>query len=233
MQIIDSNTSFHGVTPEDLTVFVNSAEWTLCNFTVYWMLWMRILTFGSASSVSNDPVLHFVLFVPSSFRQPLRILDGHGSPTDQNAFLLPQWGGIFILNRHPQDAMTHLTAADLVPVFSAFSNQLTALLGVPTLPRGVQSGDTEPLSDWQLDALLRRRTSENILSSQQTLSSIVKLVDQIGAMPVDQKVKGDVQEALSALEEVYIPFSSIRADILIMLIRHRFITALQIPLRSL
>lgn len=99
--------------------------------------------------------------------------------------------------------MTHLTTADLVPVFSAFSSQLTALLGVPSLPRGVRSKVDSPLSDWQLDALLRHRISENILSSQQTLHSIVKLVDQIEAMPVDQKVRGDVHNALSALEEVY------------------------------
>lgn len=102
--------------------------------------------------------------------------------------------------------MAHLTAADLVPVFSAFSSQLTALLGVPSFPRGVQSEVVSPLSDWQLDALLRRRTSENILSSQQTLYSIVKLVDQIEAMPVDQKVRRNVHDALSALEEVHIPF---------------------------
>ncbi|KAF8137502.1 phosphatidylinositol-glycan biosynthesis class S protein-domain-containing protein [Boletus edulis] len=186
IEFTDGNTSIHGVTPEDLTVFVNSAEWTL------------------SSSVSNDPVLHFVLFVPSSSRQPLCILDAHGSPTNQNAFLLPQWGGIFILNRDAQDMiMTHLTAADLVPVFSAFSNQLTALLGVPALPRGVPPEVASPLSDWQLDAVLRHRTSENVLNSQQTLDSIVKLVDQIESMPVDQTVRGDVQNALSALEEAY------------------------------
>ena len=31
-----------------------------------------------ASSVSNDPVLHFVIFVPSANRRPLRILDSEG-----------------------------------------------------------------------------------------------------------------------------------------------------------
>ena len=99
-------------------------------------------------------------------------------------------------------AMTHLTAADLVPVFTAFSNQLTALLGVPPLPHGVWSEVAPPLYDWQLDTLLRHRTAENILSSQQTLHSIVKLVDQIETMPVDHQVRGDVHNALSALEEV-------------------------------
>ncbi|KAG8216867.1 phosphatidylinositol-glycan biosynthesis class S protein-domain-containing protein [Butyriboletus roseoflavus] len=203
MHFTDGNTSFHGITPEDLTVFINSAEWSLCNYPVSWAFGIRVLTCDSASSVSNDPVLHFVLFVPSSSRQ-FCILDAHGSRTNQSAFLLPQWGGIFILNRHADGAMvTHLTAADLVPVFAAFSSQLAALLGVPSLPGGVRSEVASPLSDWQLDALLRHRTLENILNSQQTLQSIVKLVDQIEAMPVDQKVRGDVHNALSALEEAY------------------------------
>ena len=100
----------------------------------------------------------------------------------------------------------HLTAADLVPVFTAFSDHLTALLGVPSLPRGVGSEVASPLSDWQLDTLLRDRTSQNVLNSQQTLHSIVKLVDRIETMPVDQKVRGDVHDALSALEEVQISF---------------------------
>lgn len=74
----DGNTSFHGVTPEDLTVFINSAEWSLCNYPVRWTFAVRGLTCVSASSISNDPVLHFVLFVPSSSRRPLCILDAHG-----------------------------------------------------------------------------------------------------------------------------------------------------------
>ncbi|KIL00321.1 hypothetical protein PAXRUDRAFT_29893 [Paxillus rubicundulus Ve08.2h10] len=186
LQFAVANNTLHGLTPEDLTVFINSAEWTL------------------SSSVSNDPVLHFVLFIPSPAQQPLHILDAHGLPTRQNAFLLPQWGGIFILNRHARAAtMTHLTAADLVPVFSAFANQLSALLGVPPLPDGMMSEESSLLSDWQLDALLRYRTSENMLGSQQTLYSIIKLVDQIENMPVDQKVRGDVHDALTALGEAY------------------------------
>ncbi|KAF9225827.1 hypothetical protein BS17DRAFT_777751 [Gyrodon lividus] len=186
LQLTVGNNTLHGLAPGDLSVFINSAEWTL------------------SSSVSNDPVLHFVLFVPSPARQPLHILDAQGLPTRQNAFLLPQWGGIFIFNRHAEAAaMTHLTAADLVPVFAAFANQLSALLGVSPLPDGVRSDESSLLSDWQLDALLRYRASENMLGSQQTLYSIVKLVDQIENMPVDQKVRGDIHDALTALGEAY------------------------------
>jgi phosphatidylinositol glycan class S len=87
---------------------------------------------------------------------------------------------------------------------NSFSSQLLALLGVPPLPptvRSVQSDST--LTDWQLDALLRRRIFENVDKSMETLGSIVQLVDQIENMPVGAGVRGDVQDALSALDKVF------------------------------
>ncbi|KAJ7126058.1 phosphatidylinositol-glycan biosynthesis class S protein-domain-containing protein [Mycena epipterygia] len=175
----------YGLTPEDLTVFVNSAEWSL------------------SSSVSNDPVLHFILFIPSASRQPLQILDANGFPTSSDAFLLPQWGGIVIYNP-PADLQSHikLPSSALNSVFSTFADQLLALLGVPSLPPDVQT-DASLLTDWQLDALLRRRALENAEGAQDTLKSIVKLVDQIENMPVGQDVKGDVQDSLTALDQMF------------------------------
>ncbi|KIM70752.1 hypothetical protein SCLCIDRAFT_1206925 [Scleroderma citrinum Foug A] len=185
VRIISENGTLYGVTPADLTVFVNSAEWTL------------------SSSVSEDPVLHFVLFVPSSSRQPLHILDSQGAPTTHATFLLPQWGGIYILNQSGRSSTrSQLGAVDLTHVFAAFANQLSALLGVPSLPSDIASEGSSILSDWQLDAVLRFRASENIVGTQQTLSSIVKLVDQIENMPVDEHVRGDVQDSLKALDQV-------------------------------
>ncbi|KAJ7485443.1 phosphatidylinositol-glycan biosynthesis class S protein-domain-containing protein [Mycena latifolia] len=183
-----SPTSLHdgsGLTPEDLTVFVNSAEWTL------------------SSSVSNDPVLHFILFIPSASRRPLQILDSNGLPSSSDAFLLPQWGGIVIYNP-PVDLQSNiqLPSSALHSVFSTFAGQLLALLGVPSLPPDVQT-DASVLTGWQLDALLRRRALENAENAQDTLESIVKLVDQIENMPVGQDVKGDVLHSLTALDQMY------------------------------
>ncbi|RDX43117.1 hypothetical protein OH76DRAFT_1410447, partial [Lentinus brumalis] len=186
----------HGLTHEDLTVFVNSAEWTL------------------SSSASNDPVMHFVLFIPSAKNSPLHILDHEGSIHPSNAFLLPQWGGIVLLNpTHPPSStlnpLPRLSAADLDPVFNTFAYQLLTLLGVPGLPRDVQSvrgpagTPQEPFTEWELDALLRRRAVENVRGSSETLESIVRLVDQIEGMPVGPDVKDDVQDALEALNEVH------------------------------
>lgn len=79
------------------------------------------------------------------------------------------------------------------------------LLGVARLPPGLERsglGHRDVLSDWQLDALLRRRTLENAQDSQDTLSSIVKLIDRIENMPVGDAVRDDVHNALHALTKV-------------------------------
>lgn len=126
-----------------------------------------------------------------------------GTPTTHATFLLPQWGGIYIFNQSGRNSTrSQLGAVDLAPVFAAFANQLSALLGVPSLPSDIACEGSSILSDWQLDAVLRFRASENIVGTQQTLSSIVKLVDQIENMPVDEHVRGDVQDSLKALDQV-------------------------------
>ncbi|KAF5385573.1 hypothetical protein D9757_006732 [Collybiopsis confluens] len=193
----------YGLTPEDLTVFVNSAEWTL------------------SSSSSNDPVLHFVLFVPSAERRPLRILNEDGTPSTSSAFLIPQWGGIVILNlpspSSSQDESpspserVRLTADDLRQSFGAFSRQMTTLLGVPKLPPAISVSSSSPSSSssfstpfthWQIDTLLRLRTHENIRRSQDTLRSTVKVVDEIEGMPVGEEVQNQVRGSLGALKHV-------------------------------
>ena len=64
------------------------------------------------------------------------------------------------------------------------------------------------LTDWQLDALMRRRTLENAERAKDTLRSIVKLVDEIQNMPVDKDVRNDVVNALNELDEVKFYHSS-------------------------
>ena len=65
------------------------------------------------------------------------------------------------------------------------------------------------LTDWQLDALMRRRTLENAERAKDTLRSIVKLVDEIQNMPVDKDVRNDVVNALNELDEVKLYHSSL------------------------
>ncbi|KAJ3755155.1 phosphatidylinositol-glycan biosynthesis class S protein-domain-containing protein [Lentinula raphanica] len=185
-QSLSNGTTF-GLTPEDLTVFINSAEWTL------------------SSSSSNDPVLHFVLFIPSARHRPLAILNSDGTPSSSSAFLIPQWGGIVILDLPPPPPSTlHLELPDLQTPFLSFSRQLLALLGFPRLPSSIAS--TSPrasLSLWQVDSLLRQRTHENILRSHDTLRSTVTLASQIDGMPVDAQVQSQVKGSLGALHDLF------------------------------
>lgn len=155
-----------------------------------------------ASSASNDHVLHFVLFVPSLNRSPLRILNSDNTPSSSNAFLLPQWGTILLYNAEHRNAK--LSLSDLEPVFKSFAAQLLTLLGAPRLPSNVVRSPTETavLTDWQLDALMRRRALENAERAKDTLHSIVKLVDEIQNMPVGKDVRNDVVNALNELDEV-------------------------------
>ena len=55
------------------------------------------------------------------------------------------------------------------------------------------------LTQWQLDALLRRRTDENIKRSRETLTSTVRLVNSIRGLPVGEAVRNDVTESLNSL----------------------------------
>ena len=104
------------------------------------------------------------------------------------------------------DARLQLSMTQLEPIFSSFVNQLLSLLGVPDLPSSISvdttGSKTSILTDWQLENLLRQRILENVRSSQDTLSSIIKLVDQIENMPVKQDVKNDINGALNALDDV-------------------------------
>ncbi|KAF5356758.1 hypothetical protein D9756_006513 [Leucocoprinus leucothites] len=161
----------YGLTPEHLTVFVNSAEWSLFA------------------------------------HRPLHILTSDGHTSSSKSFLLPQWGGISIYNPPISEAGKNVDLSAHVndQIFHEFSQQLLALLGVPSLSRGLErhASDSSILSAWQIDAIVRSRAIENTKGTQETLTSIIKLVDQIENMPVKDDVKDDVQGALDALERIF------------------------------
>lgn len=150
---------------------------------------------------SGVPLISSKTMVSKLYNQLNLFQHNSGGRSTSNAFLLPQWGGIVIHNP-PLVESADLSPQDLNLYFSSFSNQLLALLGVAKLPPGFERSNldhTDVLSDWQLDALLRRRTFENAQGSQDTLSSIVKLIDRIENMPIGDGVRDDVQNALHAL----------------------------------
>lgn len=97
---------------EDLSGFVNAAEWPL------------------SPSIGKGPTINFALYVPEQTQSPLYI---QGSK--ESSWLVPQWGGVMILNpQHNETGSAIVTKEALVPAMQVFSTQLSSLLGLPQTP---------------------------------------------------------------------------------------------------
>lgn len=96
-------------TQDDLSTFVNFAEWSL-------------------SSIHSYPSLNFILYIPSKEYTPLLIEE-----SNSNSFIIPQWGGVVIHNPSSFSSL-YLDESDLFPILETFSSQLLSLLGAPSHP---------------------------------------------------------------------------------------------------
>jgi phosphatidylinositol glycan class S len=131
------------------------------------------------------------------------------SPDQSPAFLLPQYGSVVIdnaLSEHAAGASARsaaiiLTKQDLQQPFAYFTHHLKALLGVPDEPPLLHKHNS-PLSDWQVQNLLRMRTLENIKEATETLGGIQRLVAKIREMKVGLEVQKDVEVAVGYLRQV-------------------------------
>ncbi|GAA5860984.1 hypothetical protein JCM8547_007997 [Rhodosporidiobolus lusitaniae] len=173
------------VEENDLRAFVNNAEWNL------------------ASSTTLDPVLHFILYVPSVQNRPMQIRTS-SAVLSTPAFLTPQRGGVVIFNPPPSDEAPPSVSLELpisayAPSFSLFEQQLRTLLGASSLaPKTQTSGALTPQ---QLDDLVEQRLREAVKDSVETLGAIVKLADDIPNMQIGKEVQSRVREALDELDK--------------------------------
>lgn len=111
--------------------------------------------------------------------------DGTGQIADSNAFIIPQWGGVYIFN--PTD--------DLSLAFATFHSQLQLLLGLPRLSSSTPA-------TWQIEALIRDRLIENAKEAVDTLGATVKLAKEIKNMRINTEVRNGVRTALASLDLV-------------------------------
>jgi len=171
------------LTKDDLSNFINSAEWPL-------------------TSIKSDPTINFIIYIPDNSFSPLIIPE---STRGGNAWLLPQWGGVAILNPKTevegnktivQDPPTHLTLSDLKPSLDIFATQLLALLGTPSASSSVSS--SLPI---RIDSLTRQRTAETLLSASTTLGSLARLVHALPSIAIPPTVSTSVSKTITALEQ--------------------------------
>ncbi|KAF3938790.1 hypothetical protein ABW19_dt0202865 [Dactylella cylindrospora] len=154
---------------EDLSSFINSAEWPL-------------------ASISNDPNLNFILYIPHRSVTPLTI----PSASHSNAFLLPQWGGVTILNFNDPATQPspHLSHETLKPALETFATHLLALLGAPPHPASL------PI---RLDSLTRQRSAEVLVSASSTLGSLQRLVNALPSISIPSTVSDSVKDSIRHL----------------------------------
>lgn len=156
---------------EDLSSFINSAEWPLVSITSY-------------------PTINFIIYIPSKEQSPLVISD-----SATNAFLLPQWGGVMVLNPNRgysnDELISHLSKEALKPALDLFATQLLALLGAPTHPSSL------PI---RLDSLTRQRSAELLVSASSTLGSLYRLTLALPSISIPSSVSASVASTLSSLK---------------------------------
>ncbi|EXJ81459.1 hypothetical protein A1O3_07751 [Capronia epimyces CBS 606.96] len=178
---------------KDLTAFVNAAEWPL------------------APSIGYGPTINFILYVPAKDEIPLRI-DG----VEGTSWLIPQWGGIQILNPPlSPDAIhgvvslpPHLTKDLLRQPFEAFASQLLSVLGVP---QADQFGKVLPLQ-LRLDVYKRFSTFTLYLKAASSLGSLARLAQRLSNIPIPKHVAELVDDAIGNLTAARHAFLESRWD---------------------
>ncbi|PLW43729.1 hypothetical protein PCANC_19419 [Puccinia coronata f. sp. avenae] len=168
------------VEEEELKAFINDADWNL------------------ASSVTMEPVINFVLWVPSPAHRPFKIRRTDGTLDVDGSFIRPQWGSVVIYN--PDDSALaalgepRLGVAELARPMKIFRHHLLSLLGV------ADALDTPEQRTLALDAIVRRRIVENSLEAINSIQVIVNLITDQTNMRVSKQVQNQVKGSLASLK---------------------------------
>ena len=164
----------------DLTAFVNAAEWPL------------------APSLGDGPTLNFILYVPARDQIPLTI-----EGATEQSWLVPQWGGIQILNpalkSHPvHSTLTlpeHLDNEMLHQPFENFASQLLSLLGILQPEQG---SNIKPMR-LRLGAYKRLSALTLYLKAASSLGSLARLAQRLNNIPIPRNVAQLVDDAIANL----------------------------------
>ena len=151
-----------------LSGFINAAEWPL------------------SPSIGPGLTLNFILYVPDARNTPLVVKE-----TNANSWLIPQWGGVHILNPAVTPAPDALQADHIRPAMLTFSRQLLALLGAPDSPSSLEL---------QIRSMTRVRAATLLLSASSTLGSMARLTQRLHQIPIPENVAMAVDKTLSDLK---------------------------------
>lgn len=156
---------------EDLSAFINAAEWPL------------------SPSIGSGPTINFIVYVPAPSQSPMVVKENQAT-----SWIIPQWGGVFLLNpplsRDNPSNPSHLSKESLRSAFLTFSHQLLTLMGTPATPTSLP---------FRLQTLIRIRAATLLLSASSTMGSLARLTESLPSIPIPASVAASVSATLSHL----------------------------------
>ncbi|TDG48162.1 hypothetical protein AWZ03_005337 [Drosophila navojoa] len=155
-----------------------------------------------SGSISDRPVINLVVYIPPCSTGPLHIYNKKNEMLTRDgvdAFISPPWGGFIIAN--PPESVCLAYMNDEPPQqyyvntndnMQVMLDQLHKLLDISNEVQvaGVKTVDIEQLAPrrWEYEAYIRRSAIRHIATASNTLQSLIKLLDQISYIVIDDKV---------------------------------------------
>ncbi|CAG9791245.1 unnamed protein product [Diatraea saccharalis] len=162
----------------------------------------------AATHVAALPTVNLAMYLVPCRMAPLVIYHDVAKPVlaPVQAFMSPKWGGVVLASPEEVDctpqAVWHPNTRLIMGTFLA---QLRPLLGIPDTAF-ISGAFLEPLRSvsprrWELDALLRLRTLEQITTAQRTLQSLAQLLGEISNIVINDEVGASINSAVENIQK--------------------------------
>jgi len=156
----------------------------------------------SGSGVSQNPCIHFVVYVTPCSYIPLYF---HENNKLTIAMMSARWGGVQFLNA---DQTSCNKSVNFVPndlsIMSPIVTQFHSLIGVPDISKhlSLMPHKSSTLRTWQLDSMYRLKIIEQYTNARITLISLSRLLGEISNIVIIEEVGRAVTESVEAANKV-------------------------------
>ncbi|EDW84736.2 uncharacterized protein Dwil_GK14273 [Drosophila willistoni] len=155
-----------------------------------------------SASTTDKPAINLVVYIPPCSMAPLHIYNSKNQKLTRNgvdAFISPGWGSLIIANPDERVCLSYINNEPPLAYYvntndnmQVMLDQLHKLLDISSELQidGVKTVDIEQLvpRKWEYESYLRRSAVRHIATATSTLQSLVKLLDQISYIVIDDKV---------------------------------------------
>ncbi|EDW59129.2 GPI transamidase component PIG-S isoform X2 [Drosophila virilis] len=188
-----------------------------------------------SASITDKPVINLVVYIAPCSTAPMHIYNSKNEMLTRDgvdAFISPPWGGFIIANPPERVCLAHVNNEPPLAFYvntndnmQVMLDQLHKLLDISNEVQmaGVKTVDIEQLAPrrWEYESYMRRSAIRHIATASNTLQSLVKLLDQISYIVIDDKVA-------TAITNSYVDILAAKAALL----EHRLLDASALAKRA-